>query len=368
MVETYMKTTTILAAGMALTSLQAAAQTGDATEIYGRINMALERVHVSTLAPAKPIDSQSREVNNRSVLGFRGGEDIGGGIKVVWQIEGTVAPDTGAGSIAARDTRIGLATPYGTVFAGNWGTAYTTSTQGFDPYYPTTAGYMNIMGNGSAASADNVSDKTSFDRRQQNSLHYWSPKWHGASLRLAHGFNEEQVGNAKPSLTSAAAIWEDGGWYLTAAHEIHHEYQGAGLKDDASKLGAAYQFGATRVAGVVEKIRYQTASGYLQRKSYYASVTHQIGAHGLRFGVAKAADGEGSYAGALAGLRSGADTGALHYTLGYDYTLSRRTGLYAYASHLKNDGRAAYDFAINQAGTSAGAALTATAFGMRHFF
>jgi predicted porin len=353
---------------MASSALPASSQTAGTAEIYGRLNVALEHVNVGPADSARPATDLNREVNNRSVLGFRGSEGLGHGARLIWQVEGTLAPDTGVGSIAARDTRIGIATPYGTIFGGNWGTPYTLSTQGFDPYYPTTAGYMDIMGNGSASTADNISDKTSFDRRQQNSVHFWSPTWNGATLRIAHGMNEERAGNARPSLTSASVVYEKGSLYLTGAYEMHHEYQGAGLKDDAGKLGAAYQFGSTRIAVAVEKIRYRAPLGTLERKSWYASLTHSAGPHGMRAAVARAADGEGSFAGEFGGVRAGADTGALHYTLGYDYALSRRSNVYVYFTRLKNERRAVYDFALNQAGSSAGATLSATALGIRHSF
>jgi predicted porin len=90
-----------------------------AVQIDGRLNVALEHAESSTGA------GLTRLVNNRSVLGFRGGEDLGGGLKAVFQVEGTLSPDTGAGAIAARDNRVGLAGNWGTLFAGHWTTAST---------------------------------------------------------------------------------------------------------------------------------------------------------------------------------------------------------------------------------------------------
>jgi predicted porin len=49
-------------------------------------------------------------------------------------------------------------------------------------------------------------------------MHYWTPVWRGLSLRLTHGLSEERpAGGAKPSLTSAAAIYEQGPWYAALA-------------------------------------------------------------------------------------------------------------------------------------------------------
>jgi predicted porin len=340
------------------------AQTSN-VQVYGRLNLGMESLRGADTGTV------SRLSNYRSVLGFKGSEDLGGGLKAIFQIEGTLSPDTGAGSLAARDTRVGLEGAAGTLFAGNWSLPYNTATASLDPYYPTTAGYMSIMGNGAAATVNNTSDTSSFDRRQQNSVHYWSPVWRGLQLRVAQSASEERpASGTKPYLTSGAVVWETGSWYVTGAWERHHEYQGPNTDDTGAKLGAAYRFGNTRVALIGEQLKYETAGGTLKRRSAYASVTHQMGRHAVKVGVARAGDGKGSAAvGTQVGMvRKGAETGATHYTAGYDYTLSKRTSLFAFYTHLKNQRNAAVDFAINSLGASPGATLKGVSLGMRHNF
>lgn len=345
----------------------AAAQDGKVI-VYGRLNLALEQVR-NTADAGQRKNAVTRESNNRSVLGLRGSEVLGDGLQAIFQIEGTLSPDTGAGAIAARDTRIGLAGTFGTLFGGNWVTPYNGATAGLDPFYPTTAGYMSIMGNGAAASADNISDTSSFDRRQQNSVHYWSPTVHGLSLRLAQGLNEEApAGGARPSLSSVALIYEQGPLYATVTHERHRDYQGPGRNDNGTKLGLAYRFGDTRIAAVAEKLAYATATGDLGRKAWYLSATHQFGPHGLRFGIARAGDGSGRSTSKVGYIKQGPDTGATHATVGYDYTLSKRTSVFAHYTRLHNRKNAVYDFAINSLGAGAGATLTGAALGIRHNF
>jgi predicted porin len=335
---------------------------------YGRLNVALEQIRTSANSAGKAF-SQTREVNNRSVLGFRGSEDLGGGTRALYQIEGTVSPDTGDGQIAQRDTRIGLEGGFGTVFAGNWVTAYNGATSGLDPWYPTTAGYMNLMANGSGAAVDNVNNTSSFDRRQANSVHYWTPVLGGLQLRVSHGLSEERpASGAHPSLTSAAAIYERGPWYVTAATERHHEYQGSGLNDEGSKIGAAYRFGVTRLAVVAERLKYETSTGDLKRDAFFVALTHQLKAHTLRLTAARAYDGKGSATQKIGFVKKGADTGATQYTVGDDYSLSKSTSVYLYYTHLHNERNGAYDFAINGLTVSPGATLRGTALGLRQFF
>lgn len=363
--------TILLAAGVsaALLAQAALAQSGG-VQVYGKLNLAVDALRRSGGSDPGAQDGRPLRLSPyRSVIGFRGDEDLGGDVKAVFQIEGTVAADTGTGSLATRDTRVGLVGPFGSLFIGNWVLPYNSSTAGLDPFYISTMGYMSIMGNGAAASVSNVSNMVSFDRRQQNSLHYWSPDWQGVTLKLAHGFNEESPPNgAEPSVSSAALVYDRGELYAILAHEIHDEYQGPGLGDRATKLSLARQFGQTRVGIIHERLHYETPTGHLKRKSWYASVSYQMGAHGIRFGIAKAQSATGGALERIGYVKAGPETGALHATLGYEYAASRRTTLFATFSRLRNDDQGAYDFAINSLGAPLGATLKATAVGLRHMF
>lgn len=358
----------LLAAGtLALAAaLPAAAQ--ENVQLYGRLNVALEALHSSGSG-----DSVQRVSNNRSVLGFRGSEDLGGGWQALFQVEGTLAPDTGAGSIAARDTRVGIAGPWGTLFGGNWTLPYNSATSALDPFYPTTAGYMSLMGNGAGASESNTSNTYSFDRRQQNSVHYWTPQWQGWSLRVARGMGEERpASGAHPALTSAALIYDGGALYATLAQEDHHDYQGRGLTDRGSKLALAWRVdSATQLALALENLRYATPTGELRRRTVYVSATRQFGRHGLRFGLAHAQSATGGALESIGTVRAGAGTGATHATAGYDYQLSKRSSLYAYYTRLANGRNGIADFAINSLGRDAGskgATMSGMALGIRHNF
>lgn len=337
----------------------ALAQDG-APQLYGRLNLAVEVVDA---AGAR----HTRLSNNRSVFGLRGSEQLGAHLALVYQIEGTVAPDLGAGAIAARDTRIGLQGRWGTLFGGNWSTPYNSATAPLDPFYPTTAGYMSIIGNGAASNSSNLEDTAAFDRRQKNSLHYWSPPWSGWTMRLAHGFAEERAaGGARPALDSAALLFDGPGFTFGLAGERHRDYDGAGLDDVGRKLALGIPLGATRVALVAEALSY--ANGRLRRRAAYLSVTHQHGAHGLRFGVARAGSGRGPDGMRRGFIVAAPDSGTLHATLGYDYQWSKRTAVYSYYTRLRNEPRGVAGFAINGVPAPAGATLSGLAFGMRHGF
>ncbi|GMG90226.1 porin [Cupriavidus metallidurans] len=352
------------------TGLVADASAETNVTIYGRLNTAIEYSSASTSTNGTSLGSVVRQTNNRSVFGFRGEEDLGGSLKAVWQIESNLSIDTGQGQIAGRNSRIGLQGDYGLFFMGHWTTPYTEATMGYDPYYPTTAGYMALIGNGSTSSSDNVQDTSSFDRRQKNIVQYRSPSLAGVSVSLGWGLPEEKLTVPRnPALYSMAAVYERGPLNATVAYEIHQHYQAAGRNDDALKFGIAYQlFQGTRIAAIYEHLHYRTDTGDLQRNAYYASLVQQVGTGSVRAGVAYAANGTGSSTSTIGYFRSGAETGAIQFTVGYDYPLSKRTALFAYYSRINNKKNAIYDFAINQLGIKAGADPQTVALGMRHFF
>lgn len=357
----------IAAAGAAAASSFSTASAQSNVTIYGRLNIALESVGSS----GAPVDrSVKRETNNRSVIGFRGTEDLGDGYQAIFQIEGALALDTGvAPSIANRETRVGLSSPMGVLFLGHWVTPYLMATNGFDPYYPTTGSYMSLISNGSAADTNNVTDRSSFDRRQQNVVQYWTPTVRGVQGKFAYAFNEGEVGprGSSPRLLSASVTYEEGPWNLSLAREEHRDYQGPGLNDSGTKLGAAYRFNAFRVAVLYERLRYETAAGSLTRDAYYASGTWQIGNGSIRLAYERAGDGRGQ--GSKVGfISAGPDTGADQWTLGYDYAFSKRTGVYVYASRIENEARAVYDFGLNAVGAGVGEKPHVLAVGVRHNF
>ncbi|EHP37701.1 porin [Cupriavidus basilensis OR16] len=357
----------IAALGMAAAAPAAFAQS--TVTVYGRLNTAIEYARASPATDGTERGSVARLTNNRSVFGFAGDENLGGGLKAIWQIESNLSVDNGQGQIAGRNTRLGLQGPLGTVFMGHWHTPYTESTMGYDPYYPTTAGYMALIGNGSASSTDNVEDTSSFDRRQKNTLQYRSPVWHGISGALAWGLPEEKLTVPRnPALYSFAAAYDRGPLNLTLAYEIHQHYQVAGRNDDAIKAGVAYQFPTTRIALVYERLHYRTASGDLTRNAFYASLVQKLGPGSIRAGFALAANGAGNATETIGFFHAGPQTGATQLTFGYDYPLSKRTALYAYYSRIDNKPHAIYDFAINGLGIRAGADPQTFALAMRHNF
>ena len=110
------------------------------------------------------------------------------------------------------------------------------------------------------------------------------------------------------------------------------------------------------------------ALSHYERDAYALTLIQGVGASGtIRALVGKARDGKCSRFDGTACSTAG--LGAHQLSLGYSYTLSKRTDLYAFYTKVDNDDRATYQFA-NSAGVGApaGAASIGYVLGIRHVF
>ena len=86
--------------------------------VYGKMHTSVDAIDYDN-------GRDNREVNNRSSrLGFKGSEDLGNGLKAIYQIEFGIRSDggqeqvTGDGHTSLRNTFVGLASDWGTFLVG----------------------------------------------------------------------------------------------------------------------------------------------------------------------------------------------------------------------------------------------------------
>ncbi|HKJ76635.1 MAG TPA: porin, partial [Gammaproteobacteria bacterium] len=101
-----------------------AAQAGEAA-IYGKMHVSVDVFDNDTVdtdavtAGNQGEDSGTGLSSNSSRIGFKGSEDLGGGMSAVWQVENDVDLTGDAGGWAERNSFVGLAGGFGTVLIGN---------------------------------------------------------------------------------------------------------------------------------------------------------------------------------------------------------------------------------------------------------
>ena len=332
-----------LAVGLALLgSAGAAAGQGTAT-LYGRINLDLEGVRGQSTDGTN--DWRTRLSSNSSRFGLRGTENLGGGYEAIFQLESSVSGDAGGGTIAGRDSFLGIRGGWGTLRLGNLKTPYdnVNAVAGNVPTFTSSIlDTESVWGNGSSLSSGG------FAYRAANSIRYDLP---GLWMKGVQGGFQVSLGeNGDHAATyTFGGTWATGPWQFGAVVQYQSESRGTALDDWAYSLAVAYDFGAIRVAGVWEQMKYDTPTGTLKRDFLGVSGTFDIGPGQLYAWYGYADDGEGSAAAGerVGGLARGADTRARHYEISYTYPLSKRTSVYAGYVKIDNDRNASYNFATN---------------------
>ncbi len=324
-----MKKSLIALAVAGVVSAPAFAATSN-VDVYGIMNIAVEDKDIGGV--------DMHIVDNVSRIGFKGSEDLGGGMKAVWQIEqgisGAASGVGGGTSIANRNTFIGLAGGFGTVLMGRHDTPYKLGTGSLDIFGDTVADYNSGRLNG----VDVLMN--THDHRDAQALAYISPTWGGFHFAVAAVMAEETAGgNAGSGLgnddlfdaVSATGVYVNGPLFASLS------YQDVNLVDStALKLGVGYTMGDTAIGFVYEDVDV----GALNRDSWLVNVKHSMGPIVLK---------------AQYGSVDSFGVDQTQWALGADYNLSKRTSVYAVYGNGDSDATRA---AIVASGVTAALATT----------
>ena len=433
--------------------------------LYGRLNTELEIDSATDCKGAGCANqaSRSRISSNSSMIGFKGKEEVSPGLYGIFQIEssvnvgGSVTPAVAApqaspasgsiGTLASRNSNVGLTSDsYGTIFYGIWDTPYKSSTQPLDVFYADAGpyNYTAILGGNSTPSLDNTYNRRSFDRRQENSVEYWTPNFSGVSARLLYTTNSQRTSSAAPVSADPATYgfsvtYDKDGIFGTAAYERHFEYAASPKEksnDYGIKLGLGYTYQDTSVSFIGEQLVYTgvlTNFGSGATGTYQASGLGYSDANGVAnfpgaagaatcaslaavpgtpaCSVAQTSNGPAFFTKTIStanlgnanearvrsyylGLKQkvGAGTIRAAYTfdqgvqlnnggsapltraraiiLGYSYSLSKRTDVYAAFVQVNNDDNSKNDLGggTQLGGIANGATVRSTGVGFRHTF
>jgi predicted porin len=377
----------------------------------------------STVYTGANASSRSRLSSGTSNIGFRGTEDLGGGLKAIFQIENAVPldGDPGPNTFASRNSNVGLANNWGTLFFGNWDTPYKWAAlqTGFLRGL-TAADYSNTFQSPgfrvpvttTQSGRTGTTADAAFNRRQGNSVQYWSPNWSGFSFRLDYSANEGKTTasaaapSISPEIFSGTLEYARGPLIVRYGYEQHKDYFGlsaiagpsanafgaAGLtlasgpsnanpsaKDEGNELIVIYAIANVKLSAAYEKLKYRNDDATpgkvneYKRDAWYVIVQPRFGAHQLWVLYGQAKDGDCAIVGGAACSTSG--LGAKEYVLGYSYDLSRRTTLFAQYYGVKNDSSASYGIfpsvpagAAGNGATAVGADSRGFGVGIQHMF
>jgi predicted porin len=331
-----MKSYAFGALALALACGGAAAQSS--VTIYGIADAGF--VH-ETGGPAGNVNNVSSGVGSGSRLGFKGKEDLGGGMAAFFQLENGYNIDTGAagqgGLLFGRQAYVGLSgAAWGAVSLGRqYSPLYTTLRDVVDPFE------IGLSGN--------VINIIPGNTRVDNMAQYSTPNYAGFSADVAYGAGEVAGDSAKSRTLGASVRYVANGLNVTLTQHVKNNP----LATDDSRytlLVGKYSFGDYSV---------DLARGISKGLAGARAKDAVLGAT-ARFGASTL----------LASIVDHDDTGALNkdarqYAVGYLYALSKRTDLYLSYGRINNHNGAV--FTVGN-GTDVGSGNTGTDIGVRHRF
>lgn len=377
--------------------------------IYGVADATFDNVRAtSTAAAGDKLGSTNRVSTNSSYLGFKGTEDLGNGLKAVFQFESGISSDAATGTWASRDSFVGLSGGFGTIVAGNLtgptralgaaldvnsgatgigansgllgkmgGNALVGTTNANGSYTPTS------FGSPAKAGCDRSTTCTSvFDTRWKNAIAYVSPSFAGVTLTGAYVANENHGFDG--AATANTQGYDLGVNYNNGPILAGLTYNAVTIRDTSElrvsnlRLGGSYNFGVASVRALVERAEYQNTAGSAHQYTWGLGATYNVTTNGkiiAQFYRAQNINGDTGIGINGVGVNGNySNTGAKLFELGYEHSLSKRTILKAAYSYLKNDSNANYDYGVNSSGIQTapgggyGAKLNGVQVGVRHSF
>lgn len=287
-----------LGASAACLLLAGAAQAQTSVSIYGRINVTMESQRNGDAGSAVHM------VDNASRIGFKGREDLGGGMYAAFKLESGFNAASGESYAFQRESSVELGSTWGAVRMGNW----------IAGSYAATADFVSLHNHDTGRSSDALYAFSSY--AQQRRVAYLTPSLHGLTAELST--TTEPAG--QPRTTDLSANWQGGPWMLGAGYS---------KRDQARQwaLRALWNGGAWMAGGYFQRETVDGSPHGDTRNIYRAVAMYAVGAGEFHANAGYSGRG-GSFA-----------TKATQYTLGYNHNLSKRTKVYTFYTAINRPGR-----------------------------
>ncbi len=300
-------------------------------------------------------DNKNKEVGtdgaNSSRIGFRGTEDLGGGMTAGFWLESALNPDDGTtrAKFWHRRATVSLAGGFGEVRLGRDFAPTYTGISDFDVFGDNGVGSFSKLQSALTATVNT-------NTRADNEVSYFLPKTLGGVYgQLSVAPTENTLGNKYVGGRigyAAGPVNVSGSYGETTASVAEDKYK-------IGTLSASYDFGAVKVLGSATQIKFVARKEQLLMLG--ASVP--VGTGLIRASVERA-----NLSGGAAGSATADDADATLVAIGYLHNLSKRTALYTTASRIANKGAQTFVTGTTVPGITGGQKSTGVEAGLRHSF
>lgn len=369
-----------ICSAIALASSAAHAQSS--VTLFGVVDLG---VQYTKGAGAGSVRALSNGGLSTSRIGFRGTEDLGGGLRAGFWLEGSLNPDNGTGRATNTNNQpTGATTAGGLTFDrmsyvslshDSWGevrlghdfipTHYNSIY--FDPFNANgvaRAGNLTFAGVGTGPLPTAITGS--------NTVSYWLPGKLGGVYGMAMvgtGENDSSVANSDDGNFAGARLGYASGPFDIAAAFARSQFSSAAAIGNYThaNIGGTWDAGFAKFFALYNRVTVQLAAGTVRKN------TAEIGAHvpagevgRIRLSYAVLDDRSGSSLRTAGGqARSGDD--ARQLGAGYVHNLSKRTALYGTYARISNRGEGRY-VVSGGAAPASGRSSSGWEFGVRHLF
>ena len=322
---------------LAVLAASGAAMAQSSVTLYGIADAAVTYVNGD-----KSWNGISSGANKTSRLGFRGVEDLGGGLKANFVLEGGINLDTGDGKSGGasgtgfefkRQSTVGLSGNFGEVRVGRELTAAYNATARYDVFGGVGIAHSQLWDDGKALGTGTDPYHYTTNQRVSNAITYVSPNFAGFRAAVNYGFGEVAGQNRDGRYFGGGLTYDNGPLSLGLAGERLNKGNGAAMQAQTANditawsLGGSYDFG---VAKLLAGYRQSTAKdvlglGDMKNRGYMVAVTAPVGP-----GLVRAAYNH--YETKFDGDKGKTD----QFGVGYVYNMSKRTALYGTYAYIKN--------------------------------
>ncbi len=361
-----------------------AAQAQSSVTLFGVVDVNLQRFDAGGVGTSTMVGNGGLSTGR---IGFRGVEDLGGGLKAGFWLEGSINADigvgrptnsnnqpSGGGAATAggegfkfdRVSTVSLANQLGEVRLGHdfipthWSSIY------FDPF---NANGVARAGNLTFAGVTTAPLPTAITG--SNSISYWLPATLGGVYGMAMvGVGENTSGTPTShdgNFAGARVGYAAGPFDAAVAMTRTHNNPTATIGNYThANIGGTWNAGVVKLFALYNVVKVELAGGAVRKNTAELGAHIPVGVGVIRMSYAVLDDRSDNALRNADGSARDANN-ARQWGLGYVHNLSKRTALYGTYARLTNSGQATYTVSGNRAPlpgqTSSGLEL-----GVRHLF
>ncbi|QJQ05848.1 porin [Undibacterium piscinae] len=340
-----------------LSAVAGAAQAQSNVTVYGVLDMAINNESNGVGSGGATKTALDSGVQSGSRLGFKGSEDLGGGLKANFKLEMGVNADAGksaqGGLAFGRAAWVGLSGDFGALQFGRQNKPVFNAVDSIDPFE------TGIIGGtaGDSTSATGLGNLFfASNPRSDNTANYTTNNLGGFTGTVAYTFGEQAGDTGKASQIGASATYAAGPLSAVIAYNTEKDKSTPALNLKHTFAGLTYNFNVVKLAaayGLVKADAGYSPNGKVDNRLWMIGATVPVSAAGAVIGSYTqtndklVTDGKGN-----------------QVALGYTHSLSKRTNLYTSFSRIANGANA------NAGGLAYKAGVTERMFnvGIRHMF